>query len=260
MSYGFKAINDSGITQIDENTEAFHVLASGVSPTGVLAYIDIPSSYPEEVMVVARPHNPDLTKAYSLKLAWSDGGSPGGVRTRKCYLNCEASTSPNLTQPAGACDYAIIEPASNVPDPTSGYGLVVYRADGTVAFSSESQTFRARASRNFEITEPPPAVASTTTWPTAGQGIWYQGTAGEIDEMYAFGTSYSSWMTEDWNEELLGGGLNFFSQRWRYALFDYPSDAFGIHVGYNNQNQSNTYFREMNVATGYKTEILGYIS
>ena len=147
MTYGIRVENDSGFTQIDDTTQGFQVLATGTvaaSNAYTINYVAIPSSYPDDILVVAKPHNPNTSLQYGLYASYEDF-TVSGTRYRYCYLNFAIGTSYVATEPV---DYAIIQRCSEFDDSLiSGQtppnqGLNIYQSDGTLSFTSEHPTFR----------------------------------------------------------------------------------------------------------------------
>ena len=69
MSWGLQAYNNSGFTQIDETTIGYQVLATGTLPASsasTVSYVTIPNSYPDDILIVAKPSNPTTTTNYRL--------------------------------------------------------------------------------------------------------------------------------------------------------------------------------------------------
>lgn len=244
MAYGFKAINESDFIQIDEDTISFQILATGTLSSGAGSYVTIPNSYPEDIFVVMRPSSPSSSNAYVMSGFMYDYTNISGTRARRAYM----SASINYTFPTWgvACDYAIVERAdgSGFTPPTSGYGLNVYKSNGDLSFSSELPTYRVAATRNYNIT------ASNS-----GDGIWYTPPSGKnVLGMYTFLSSFSLYRATQYS---IGGNERGSMDYYRHALFDYPSNRFGLDIkGYysDGPNGGNIYDY---VWSGYRTEMIG---
>ena len=186
MAFGFRAYNSSGFTQIDETTQGYQVLATGtVAATDAYTqgYVTIPSSYPDDILVVARPSNPNTNVQYRLFARYSDITLSNGSRQRRCYMNFAYGSVVLATQ---AADYAIIQRCSLFDDTQiSGqtppnYGFNVYRSDGTLSFTTEKPTYRVRAARHHEVTA---TSFGAATWFTASS-------VNDLKNIYALAHSY----------------------------------------------------------------------
>lgn len=245
MGYGFKAINNSGFIQIDENSTAFQVLETGTTGTG---YVTIPDGYPEDILVVVRPSNPDPTKAYYVSGFMSDTtpstGPNSGVRFRRAYMSAKQGYTYGLP-----CDYAIIErvDSSDFIPPTSGFGLNIYKDNGDLGFSSEFPTYRVAATRNYNIS------ASNS-----GDGIWYTPPSGKnVLGMYTFLSSFELYRARQYST---GGNERGYLRYYRYALFDYPNNQFGLDVQSSYSDGPNGGSIYDYVWSGYRTEMIGEIT
>ncbi len=244
MAYGFKAINDSDFIQIDEDTVSFQILATGTASSGYNQYISIPNTYPEDIFVVVRPNNPSSSSLYYVRGYMFDYTPSGGTRIRRAYMNSAVvATFPQLNL---ACDYAIVERADGAgfTPPTSGHGLNVYKSNGDLSFSSELPTYRVASTRNYNIT------ASNS-----GDGIWYTPPSGKnVLGMYTFLSSFDLYRQTQYS---LGGSQRGSYSYYRYALFDYPSNRFGLDIkGFYSDGPSGGSIYDY-VWSGYRTEMIG---
>lgn len=248
MAYGFKAINESDFIQIDEDTVSFQILATGTTSSGYGQYVTIPDSYPEDIFVVVRPSNPSSSSAYVIRGYMydytPDQGPNVGVRFRRAYMGSSVNTtSPQFNL---ASDYAIVERAdgSGFTPPTSGYGLNVYKSNGDLSFSSELPTYRVAATRNYNIT------ASNS-----GDGIWYIPPSGKnVLGMYTFLSSFELYRATQYS---IGGSERGSMDYYRHALFDYPSNRFGLDIkGYYSDGPNGGSIYDY-VWSGYRTEMIG---
>ena len=241
MAYGFKAINESDFIQIDEDTVSFQILATGTTSSGYGQYVTIPNSYPEDIFVVIRPSNPNSSSVYVMRGYMFDYAPSGGSRIRRAYMGASVGTSFNL-----ASDYAIVERAdgSGFTPPTSGYGLNVYKSNGDLSFSSGLPTYRVAATRNYNIT------ASNS-----GDGIWYTPPSGKnVLGMYTFLSSFDLYRTTQYS---IGGNERGSMDYYRHALFDYPSNRFGLDIkGYYSDGPNGGSIYDY-VWSGYRTEMIG---
>ena len=248
MTYGFRAINESDFIQIDVDTTAFQVIATGT--TNGTSYVTIPNNFPEDIFVVARPTNPDPQYAWKLRGFMydytPDQGPNIGVRARRAYMSC--NDSRYLYQDSG-CDYAIIErvDGSGFTEPTSGYGLSVYKSNGDIGYSSEFPTYRVRSTRNYYIS------ASNS-----GHGIWHIPTGtDQVLGMYAYLASYSEYRSRTYS---LGGSERGHLDYDRLALFDYPNNQFGTHIqSYYSDSQNGAQIYDYVYAV-LRTEMVGYVA
>ena len=244
MAYGFKAINESDFIQIDEDTISFQILATGTLSSGAGSYVTIPNSYPEDIFVVMRPSNPNSSSVYVMRGYMFDYTTTGGSRIRRAYMGSSVNTTfPTFNL---ASDYAIVERAdgSGFTPPTSGYGLNVYKSNGDLSFSSELPTYRVAATRNYNIT------ASNS-----GDGIWYTPPSGKnVLGMYTFLSSFSLYRATQYS---IGGNERGSMDYYRHALFDYPSNRFGLDIkGYYSDGPNGGSIFDY-VWSGYRTEMIG---
>ena len=129
MSYAIKSINNSGFTQIDENSEVFQVIQTGTKPVNV-SYVTLPNTLPTDCLVFARPQGGRTSGTVLLTGHITDFTS-GGTRTLRAYMKY------NL-----ACDYAVVQRCSEFTAPTSGHGINVYKSNGELGFTSEQPMFK----------------------------------------------------------------------------------------------------------------------
>ena len=249
MAYGFRAYNNSGYTQIDETTVGYQVLATGVVPASnnyTINYVTIPSSYPDDILVVAKPHNPITTTNYRITSYYSDF-TLSGTRYRRCYMNCAYG---NIVLAIAACDYAIIQRCAEFNDGLiSGqnppnYGLNVYQSNGTLSFTTEKPTFRVRAARHHNVT------ASSS-----GAGTWHT-TANQSDllNLYAYAHGYSAYY-----RKVFGPAADRqYTARSRLGKWDYTNNTFSTHIQSFSGSASGQATSEK-VWEGHRTEMLGFV-
>jgi hypothetical protein len=251
MAYGIRVENESGFTQIDDTTQGFQVLSTGVvaaSGNSTINYVSIPSSYPDDILVVAKPNNPNTNTDYRLFANYSDTTNNNGVRTRRCFMNFAYGSIVLATQ---AADYAIIQRCSEFDDglisgqTPPNYGLNVYQSNGTLSFTTEKPTYRVQAARHHEVT------ASSS-----GAGIWYTGVdSTDIEDIYGLAMGYG-----EYKYRVFGPSADRqYSSTSRLLRWDYPNatistvtTSVGGQAGYT----SGTYTR---VWEGHRTEMVGYI-
>jgi len=121
MSYGIQVVNSVGITVIDDNYSNYAVYSSGsIGPiadgTGYY-YYDIGLPNIPGILVFMRSQT-------NAGVFWVTSG--GGAGTT---LRIGGMSAVNI-------DYLLLIPSSSLAAP-SGYGLNIYRGDGSLAFSSE---------------------------------------------------------------------------------------------------------------------------
>jgi hypothetical protein len=232
MSYAIKSINNSGFTQIDENSEVFQVIQTGTKPVNV-SYVTLPNTLPTDCLVFARPQG-GRTSGTVLLTGHITDFTISGTRTLRAYMKY------NL-----ACDYAVVQRCSEFTAPTSGYGINVYKSNGELGFTSEQPMLRVIAAR---------AVSFSNSSGAFDSG-WYQGTTGSIDTAYVMLGPYIQYQYEQYQSL----GENFYRYTFRNAYFDYNNHKIGtISSSFSGdlQRGSNVFTR---TNTGSKTEIIGYI-
>lgn len=243
MTYGFQSINESDFLQIDESSTQFLVLQTGtVNPP----YLTIPNSFPEDIIVVVRPHNPDSSRAWRVRGFMFDFTPTGGVRARRAYMACNDDRFSYQDSP---CDYAILERVNtgSLVEPSGGYGLNVYTSDGVLGYTSAYPAYRVKSTRSIALS------ASSD-----GGGIWHTPSGSDqVLGMYAYLASYSAYRSRTY---ALSGSERGHSDYYRLAQFDYPNNQFGTYV-------QEDYSPDLNGAAIYdyvyavlRTEMVGYIS
>ena len=243
MAYGFQAINESDFLQIDDASSQFLVIQTG---TVTSPYLTIPNSFPEDIVVVVRPHNPDTSRAHRVRGYMFDYTLSGGTRIRRAYM---ASNDDRYTYQNSACDYAILErvSAGTLIEPSSGYGLNVYTSSGVLGYTSAYPTYRVKSTRTLALS------ASVS-----GHGIWHtpSGTD-QVLGMYAYLASYSEYRSRQYS---IGGHERGNTDYVRLAHFDYPNNQFGTYV-------QSSYSDGLNGGSIYdyvyavlRTEMVGYIT
>lgn len=137
MGYGFQLLSAHGRVQIDQDFKAPRLIASGSSIGGVLKRAEIAMPYDidaEPPIVLVRP---SLADSYvgaffcGRDSAWTtfNGMANGGIAL---YGQC-------------AFDYAIFSTMGSAVSDGSAFGIEVYRADGSTAFTSRHRHPRLRA-------------------------------------------------------------------------------------------------------------------
>lgn len=232
MTYGIRSFNTSGFTQIDENSEVFQVIQTGTKPVNV-QYVTLPNTLPTDCLVFARPAGGGTSGLVQLTGYISDY-TISGTRTLRAYMK------NNL-----ACDYAVVQRCSEFTEPTSGYGINVYKSNGELGFTSEVPMLRVIAARSVSFSNSSGAFDSG----------WYQGAAGSIDEAYVMLGPYIQYKYEQYQSF----GENYYRYTFRNAYFDYNNHKMGTIASTFSgdlQRGSNVFTR---TNTGQKTEIIGYI-
>ena len=248
MTYGIYAKNDSGFTQIDQTTQGFQVLATCTTAGGFGGTtITIPSSFPDDILVVAKPHSPNLLYDYRLSASYSDRVI-NGTRTRTASMGFAFSTLIVFT---GRADYAIIQRCSLFDDSLisgqtpANYGLNVYRSNGTLSFTTEHPTFRVQGARHTNIS------ASNS-----GAGFWYNGVdSTDMQHIYALAMSYGQY-----RYRVFGPSRDRqFTSQSRLGQWDFPNNRFGTNIQSNSGEVSSGTSLEDTVWAGHRTELIGYI-
>jgi len=232
MSYGIQSVNTSGFTQIDENSEVFQVLQTGTKSAGS-AYVTLPNTLPTDCLVFARPAGGGTSGVVTLGGYVADFIT-SGTRVLRAYMTYNVSYN-----------YVVVQRCSEFTEPTSGYGINIYKSNGEIGFTSELPMLRVIAAR----------AVNFTTSSGAFDSAWYQGTAGSIDEAYVMLGPYIEYQYEQYQWY----GENFFRYTQRQARFDYTNHTMGsTYSTYNGDLQrGSSVFTRTN--TGQKTEIMGYI-
>lgn len=249
MTYGIRVENESGFTQIDDTTQGFQVLATGTvaaSNSYTINYVSIPNSYPDDILVVAKPHNPNTSLTYRLYAMYNDF-TVNGNRIRRCSMNF---ASGGYVVANEAADYAIIQRCSEFDDSLisnqtpPNQGLNIYQSDGTLSFTSEHPTFRVQAARHENIT------ASNS-----GAGTWYTGVgAGDIQNIYGLAMGYGGYKYRTFGPS----ADRQYQSSSRLLQWDFPNNkittviqSVGGDAGY-----TDLYTK---VWEGHRTEMVGYI-
>ena len=248
MTYGIYAKNDSGFTQIDQTTQGFQVLATGTTAGGYGGTtVTIPSSFPDDILVVAKPHSPNLLYDYRLNASYSDRVI-NGTRTRTASMGFAFSTLVVFT---GRADYAIIQRCSLFDDSVisgqtpANYGLNVYRSDGTLSFTTEHPTYRVQGARHTNIS------ASNT-----GAGVWYNGVdSTDMQHIYALAMSYGQFRYKVFGPN---NDRQFLSQS-RLGQWNFATNTFGTAIQSNGGDVNSGTTLEDTVWAGHRTELIGYI-
>lgn len=251
MTYGIRVENDSGYTQIDQTTQGFQVLATGTvaaSNAYTINYVTIPSSYPDDILVVAKPNNPNTNLDYRLFARYEDLTFSNGTRQRRAYMNFAYGTVVAATQ---AADYAIIQRCSLFDDSViSGqtppnYGLNVYRSDSTLSFTTEHPTFRVQAARHHNVT-------STDS----GATVWYTGVdATDMQNIYALAMSYGAYRYKVYGPN---NDRQYISSS-RLGQWDFPNNRFATKIQTVSGSELSGTPLEDSFWEGHRTELLGYI-
>ena len=235
MSYGITSINNSGFTQIDENSEAFLVIQTGTKSTGQI-YVTLPNTLPSDILVFARPAGGG-TSGTGYVSGYVHDLVINGVRTVRAYMG--GSTA------GASCDYAVVKRSSQFTTPTSGYGISVFTSSGALAYTSEQPMFRAVAARSITLT------ASSGAFDSA----WYQGATGSIDTAYVMLGPYGLYQQEVYEDQ----GEKFEKYTYRRALLDWNNHTVGTSSTSSIFDAPGYFNVEVNTNAGQRTEIMGYI-
>ena len=232
MSYGIQSVNTSGFTQIDENSEVFQVIQTGTKAANV-QYVTLPNTLPTDCLVFARPQGGGTSGVVSFTGRIADF-VVNGTRYLRAYMSYNIAT-----------DYVVVQRCSEFTEPTSGYGINVYKSNGEIGFTSELPMLRVIATRSVTF----------STSSGAFDNAWHQGTTGSIDTAYVMLGPYITYQYEQYQNL----GENFFKYTHRKARFDYNNHRIGTEASYDSgdlQRGSSVYTR---TNTGQKTEMVGYI-
>lgn len=249
MTYGIRVENESGFTQIDDTTQGFQVLATGTvaaSNAYTISALSIPSSYPDDILVLAKPHNPSTSTTYAIYAMFEDY-VVSGTRYRTAYLNASVGGTYVATEPV---DYAIVQRCGEFDDSLiSGQtppnqGLNIYQSDGTLSFTSEHPTFRVQAARHHNITES-----------SSGAGTWYIGAeAGDLLNIYGLAMGYGAYKYRTFGP----AADREYESSSRVLQWDYPNNSISTIIrtvgGQAGYTDVYTLTQE-----GHRTEMLGYI-
>lgn len=233
MTYGIYIENQSGFTQIDENYENLLVVESGTLSSSQNT-LTVSASITNDFIVFVRPSSPVTTSQYNI--ACDNNKDDDHVFSVTCWQG--SNLVPFYKRP---CDYAICVKASEFAEPTSGYGLNVYKADGNIRWSSEYSQFRLQAARFSEVTATD--IGTAPDWyTTLDENIWCLGGAYGIIRERVYNSLGETFLE---------------SQSWR-AKFDYPASSFSTIVKtVTGDLTAPTYDVRM---LGDKVELLGYIT
>lgn len=248
MPYGFRAISNSNFTQIDETTVGYQVLATGSLPgssTTSIARLTIPASYPDDIIVVAKPSNPSTSGVYRLFANFEDFYI-GATRYRYVDMNAAYGNSVLATLPV---DYAIVQRCGYFNDSLisnqtpRNFGFNVYQANGDLSFTTEKPTFRVRAARHHNITAG-----------NYGDGTWHTtATTTDLVNMYAMAHGYG-----EFRRVVYGPTADRqYSASSRLAKWDYANRTFGTSIiNYGGGTSSSPYNR---LWEGHRTEMIGFV-
>lgn len=125
MAYGFYATNSSGFVQIDQDYSNFVLDESGT--------VAIP--YTTRIVSI-----PVTDRGFIPLLFLRVQGTQRVIATSKFYSSniFELYTETGLTQNV-LVDWFTCTPIDYVPPPEAGYGMHVYKSDGSIAFSSNKK-------------------------------------------------------------------------------------------------------------------------
>jgi len=251
MAWGIQAYNNSGFTQIDETTIGYQVLATGVVPASnawTQSYATIPNSYPDDILIVAKPNNPTTTTNYRLFSRYSDFTTSSGTRYRRFYANCSYGSIVVATE---AVDYAVIQRCNLFNDGLisnqnpSNYGLNVYNTSGQLTFTTEKPTFRVRNARHHNVTA---SSSGAATWHTAASQT-------DLLNLYAYAHGYGAYRYRTFGP----AADRQYSASSRVGKWDYTNNTFSTSIV---SFGGNTYAGAPlvdRVWEGHRTELLGYV-
>lgn len=233
MSFAFRAINESGYTQVDENSESFLVIETGTKAAGA-AYVSLSTAYPSDILVFGRPSGGRTSGTFTMSGHLMDYTLTNGTRILRAYMNYQT-----------AMDYVVVKRSSQFSVSDTGFGFNIYRANGDLAYTAGEKMFRVVAARAITITTSSGVFDSS----------WYHGSTGSIDSMYVMLGPYQDYKYRQYSS----GNEKFYLYYRRRAYFDYNNHTMGtkqVADGGDLSSSASTYTR---VNTGQRTEIIGYV-
>ncbi len=145
MSYGFKSINNDGITQIDGANDNIAIIATGTAVAqtkeGPLdnTTVPYPANLPDDILIFAKPSDPEAATGIPFTCIQKSTGLQ--------FL------LPRYNTATIDIDWAIGVKHSDMPADTSpGWGIKIFNDSGGAAFSSNNKNFRCQYAA-FEIVE-----------------------------------------------------------------------------------------------------------
>jgi hypothetical protein len=140
MSYGFSCKNQDSITQIDENYSNYHVVERGTMVGGFLSQIgDFPLQEDADSILFIRPYANNLQVLFRPYYGYYNGGR------KILFFVCHCGDYRNDWTGGGAStviEYIKVRENSVLPKATEGYGMEVYKANNTLAFTSSERVVK----------------------------------------------------------------------------------------------------------------------
>jgi len=195
MSYGFSAVNDSGLIQIDELFTNYQIYQSGSAVHGTVL------SYPINGIVLIAP------TAYTTVVCMTATYTRSGA-TESCtfYGASNWGTDPGYVCVAAAITvyYIVVLPSDELSVASGNYGLNVYDSSGAISFSSNNRT---------------PSFQSVTLVPVGGGYLSSVTLAGRRSYISVVGASYTI---------VVSNGCTSYSFLRKYAIIFQSADYYRI--------------------------------
>lgn len=166
MSYGFRAVNQSGYVQIDQDYANFALVASGTASTGSVVIVGIDLA--ECLVFIKLPLN---------KWAAADGGTSFGDR----FVIVPEYGAGSFTY-----EYRVYRYATSLSR-TSGYSLQIFRGDGTLCFDGNRAQTLIMSANNYTL------GSGLITLPSAGIHPWVLANALDFVGVQAVPQANQSW-------------------------------------------------------------------
>lgn len=139
MTYGFYCENESGFVQVDGTYDNFAVFASGTVQcgfTGGPTYeVTFPAGTPADFIIFAKP----TTESGFVRFMYGTQLVQTGYDPTFFFTQVYGATETFTV------DWVIAVRSNTIAtsvNPETGYGLNVYKDDGTIAYNSNNQAFR----------------------------------------------------------------------------------------------------------------------
>jgi hypothetical protein len=146
MSYGFSCKNQDSITQIDENYSNYHVVERGTRVQGFLSQIgDFPLQEDADSILFIRPYANNLQVLFRPYYGYYNGGRKILFFVCHCGDYRNDWTGDLIGANIGSStliEYIKVRENSVLPKATSGYGMEVYKANNTLAFTSSERVVK----------------------------------------------------------------------------------------------------------------------
>lgn len=256
MPQGLRVFNSSGFTQIDETTVGFQVLATGTLPASdaySTSTVYLPDSYPDDIIVVVRPHNNYRGLAYEhadKKIFCQFGEYYDSSNQRVRYIRGNVAAPP-LVVANDPLDYAIIQrcnefdPIPIINQNPPNYGLNVFNASGQLTFTTEKPTYRVRA-----------ATHNLVSRSSAGTGTLLTNESNDdFDRTYIYGMAFGAYSYYNFGPPV---DRQFISSS-RIGFFNYSTNSCGVTTQTFGGDDSKGANLVDYIWEGHRTDMAGYI-